>query len=181
MTASKTFGVALVLAAATAASLGAQMTKTIPGEEKTVTATVEAIDQTARAVTVKKADGKMETFYVPSSMKRFDALKVGDKVSAKYYETTVLQLKPAGDKDVDTFNTAVTPNAAKAAGGTAARQRVMTVKVTAIDPSVPSITFTGPRNWTYTSRVNDKAALAKVKVGDRIDITRTEALLVSIE
>ena len=36
-------------------------------------------------------------------------------------------------------------------------------------------------NWTYSSRVADKAALAKVKVGDRVDITWTEALTVSVK
>jgi hypothetical protein len=40
------------------------------------------------------------------------------------------------------------------------------------------ITFTGPNNWRYSSRVEDKKALATVKVGDRVDITWTDALLV---
>jgi Cu/Ag efflux protein CusF len=46
---------------------------------------------------------------------------------------------------------------------------------------VPSITFKGPNGYSYTSRVQDKAALAKVKVGDRLDIVWTEAKLVSVE
>jgi len=46
---------------------------------------------------------------------------------------------------------------------------------------VPSITFTGPNGWKYSSRVEDKKALAKVKVGDRLDITWTEALILSVE
>jgi hypothetical protein len=45
----------------------------------------------------------------------------------------------------------------------------------------PSITFTGPENFKYTSRVEDKAALEKVKVGDKVEITWTDATLVSIE
>ena len=53
--------------------------------------------------------------------------------------------------------------------------------ITAIDTNVPSITFKGPNGWNYTSRVQDTAALAKVKVGDRVDIVWTEAKLVSLE
>jgi hypothetical protein len=34
-------------------------------------------------------------------------------------------------------------------------------------------------NRPYSSRVSDKGALAKVKAGDRVDITWTEALMVS--
>ena len=65
--------------------------------------------------------------------------------------------------------------------GTAAVQQTITATITAIDQTVPSITFSGPRGWTYSSRVEDKAALAKVKVGDRVDITWTSAVLLSLE
>ena len=56
-----------------------------------------------------------------------------------------------------------------------------TATITAIDPKVPSITFSGPNNWTYSSKVEDKKALATVKVGDKVDITWTVALLVSFK
>jgi hypothetical protein len=46
---------------------------------------------------------------------------------------------------------------------------------------VPSITFTGPNGWKFSSRVDDKKALEKVKVGDKLDITWTEALILSVE
>ena len=65
--------------------------------------------------------------------------------------------------------------------GTASRQRTITATIAAIDQAVPSITFTGPNGWKYSSRVEDKKALEKVKVGDRLDITWTEALILSVE
>jgi hypothetical protein len=46
---------------------------------------------------------------------------------------------------------------------------------------VPSITFAGPNGWSYSSKVQDKNALAKVKVGDKVDITWTDALLISFD
>ena len=45
----------------------------------------------------------------------------------------------------------------------------------------PSITFEGPRGWKDSTPVMDKTALAKVKVGDKVDIVWTEAVLVSLE
>jgi hypothetical protein len=158
----------------------AEQTKTITGETKTVTATVEAIEKTSREVTVKKADGKYEVFYVPKDVKRFDTLKIGDKVTAKYYENMVLRLKPQGEKAQDTTSAAVSKSKESAAG-TAAHQTTITATISAIDMNAPSITFSGPRGWTYSSRVEDKAALAKVKVGDKVDITWTEALIVSLD
>jgi hypothetical protein len=145
-----------------------------------VTVTVEAIEQGSREVTVKKADGTHEVIYVPQSIKRFDALKIGDKVTARYYETVVLRVKEPGEKDLDSAVSAVVPNPNRPAG-TSSHQQTVTATITAIDPIAPSITFTGPRGWTYSSRVEDKQALAKVKVGDKVDITWTEALLVSLD
>ena len=66
-------------------------------------------------------------------------------------------------------------------GGTKATQRTITATITAIDPAAPSITFTGPNGWTYTSKVQDPAALEKVKVGDKVDIVWTEAMLVALD
>jgi Cu/Ag efflux protein CusF len=181
MNALTTRGAAVMIAIATcAAAAPAQVTKTIPGETKVVTATVESIERGSREVTVKKSDGKYETFYVSPEIKRFDTLKVGDKVSARYYETLVLQLKAPGDKAVDTTSAATTRTEGKPSG-TAAVQQTITATITEIDPKVPSITFSGPRGWTYSSRVEDKNALSKVKVGDRVDITWTSAVLLSLE
>ena len=66
-------------------------------------------------------------------------------------------------------------------GGTKAKQRTITAAITAIDMDKPAISFSGPNGWKYTSMVRDKEALAKVKVGDKVDIVFTEAMLVSIE
>jgi hypothetical protein len=163
----------------TSGLVGAQ-SKTIPGKTEVVTATVEAINTGEREVTVKKADGDHEVFYVPADVKRFDSLKVGDTITAKYYENIVLRMKPAGEKDVNDDSRGAVPGAAGTAG-TASHQRTITATITAIDPAVPSITFSGPNGWKYSTRVQDKEALAKVKVGDKVDITWTEAMVVSLE
>ena len=85
----------------TTASPAAAQTKTIPGKTEVLTATVEAVDFGSRQVTVKKPDGNHEVFYVPSEVKRLEALKVGDTIRARYYENVVLRVKPAGEADVD--------------------------------------------------------------------------------
>ena len=172
-------GAALVMAAA--ASTASAQTKTIQGETKSMTVTVEALEQASREVTVKKPDGTYEVLYFPPTIKRFDTLKIGDKITARYYENMVLQLKPAGAKDVNTSSEGVTKASEGKAGVTSSRQRTITATIAAIDMNTPSVTFTGPNGWKYSGRVQDKAALSKVKVGDKIDITWTEALLLSID
>ena len=158
--------------------IAAAQTKVIPGEAETVTATVESVDHATRTLTLKLADGTYETLVAPASVERFDAIKVGDTLTARYYDNIVLRVKKPGEKDVDTAEEALTKTPGSRAGATAAKQRTITATITAIDMKMPSITFSGPNNWKYSSRVQDINALKQVKVGDKIDITWTEALLV---
>jgi hypothetical protein len=156
-------------------------TKTLTGDTATITASVEAIDASTRTVTLKGPKGNYVDVVVPDTVTRFSEIKVGDKITARYYENIVLRVQQPGEKAVDSDATAVTKGSGTKPGATAATQRTITATITEIDQKVPSITFTGPNNWKYSSRVEDKKALAKVKVGDKVDITWTDALLVSFE
>jgi hypothetical protein len=167
---------AIILPATAAAQI-----KTLPGEAITVNATVEAIQHSKRTLTLKGPEGNLVDVVVPPEVKRFDTIKVGDTISAKYYENVVLRVKAPGEKAVDTLTGGVTTGKGAKAGGTVAAQRTITATITAIDPKVPSISLAGPNNWKYSSRVADKEALSKVKVGDRLDITWTEAVLISAD
>jgi hypothetical protein len=175
----KTYGAAMIFMALAGAA-SAQVSKTLTGKVESVTVSVEAIEKSSRTVTVKKPDGTYDMLYVPEGIKRFDTLKIGDKITARYYENMVLRLQAPGAKPVDSDSASVTKSADSKAG-TAARQRTITATITAIDPKVPSISFSGPNGWTYSSKVEDTKALAKVKVGDKVDITWTGALIVSLD
>lgn len=166
---------------ASMASTASAQSKTINSEMRTATATVEAIEASTRTVTLKKPDGTFVTIVAGPEIKRFDEIKLGDKVTAKYYENVIVRLKKPGEPDVNTGATATTGSEQVLPGGTKAKQRTITATITAIDPDMPSITFTGPNGWKYTSKVQDTEALAKVKVGDKVDIVWTEAMLVSLE
>ena len=155
--------------------------KTVKAETKVETATVEAIEANSRVVTLKKSDGTYVTTVAGPEIKRFGEVKVGDKVTARYYETIVIRMKPNSEPGVDTTVRSATPSGQVLPGGTTARQRTITAVITAIDAKTPSITFKGPNNFVYSSRVQDTDALAKVKVGDRVDIVWTEAQLLSLE
>ena len=156
-------------------------TKTITSEMRTETGTVEAIEAASRTITIKKADGTFVSVVAGPDIQRFAEVKVGDKINAKYYENVIVRLKKPGEPDVDSSVKATTGSEQVLPGGTKAKQRQITATITAIDTAMPTITFTGPNNWKYTSKVQDVEALSKVKVGDKVDITWTEAVLVSVE
>ena len=96
-------------------------------------------------------------------------------------EPLQFSVKLPGEKDKDSDTVGLTGSQGKKPGGTGATQRTITATITQLDPKIPSITFTGPNGWKYSSRVEDKEAIKKVKVGDKVDITWTEAVLVSVE
>lgn len=158
----------------------AGQTKTLPGEMVTVTAEVAAVEQQSRTLTLKKADGTYTTVVVSPAYERFAGIKVGDKVLTRYYDNVVFRKLNPGEKPKDTASGAITPTAGTRPGGTASAQRTITTVITAIDEKVPSITFTGPNGWKYSSKVNDKAVLKTVKVGDPVAITWTEAVSVEV-
>lgn len=146
------------------------------------TATISAIDSTARTITLRDKDGQEDTYTVSPAVQRFDEFKVGDSVRTTYIESTVLQVRPASDAPVPTSTSgAVTPGTGALPSGTMAVQDKMTVTVKSIDSETPSITVTTPDGRSVTRKVQDKKNLEGVKAGDRIDITYTRAVLMSIE
>jgi hypothetical protein len=163
------------------ATIAAAQIKTVPGDTITVTATITAIDQASRTLTLLSPDGRVTTTTVSNEVKRFPALKVGDIITAKYYDNIVLRLMKPGENPVDSASASVAPNPGTRPSATATTQRSVTATITAIDSSIPSITLTGPDQTTYTHKVADREALKQVKVGDRLDITWSAAVLVSAE
>ena len=86
----------------------AQLTRTLPTQTVTLSGTVETIDHDKCVVNIKTPDGKFQTIDVPPSAKRFDELKVGDKVSITYNNTVSARLKPPGEPAVNTATTTST-------------------------------------------------------------------------
>jgi Cu/Ag efflux protein CusF len=170
---------AVVLALGVAAGAAAQV-KEIPGETITASGTVEAIDHAQRVVTIKTEAGDFVTVDVPKAATRFPEIKVGDKVTARYYDNVVVRLKKPGEAAVNTLEGAVTAGAGAKPGATVAAQHTMTATIDAIDPKVPSIKFKGPKGWSYSRRVLDKNVLKQVKVGDQVDFTWTEAVTIEV-
>lgn len=169
----------LLLAMAVAPQAPAQV-KELPGESVTVSGTVVAIDHTSRALTFKNEAGELVTLDVSAEVKRFPEIKVGDKITARYYDNVTVRLKQPGEAAVNTAAAAVTPGKGAKPGATVATQRTMTAAIEAIDPSVPSISFKGPQGWKYSRKVLDKNVLKQVKVGDQVDFTWTEAVIVDV-
>jgi hypothetical protein len=147
------------------------------------TVTIEAIDHTSRAVTLRLKDGTDETLIAGPEIARFNELKVGDIVDMTYVESLVVQVHKPGDDNVPSgtaTDIALTRGRGPRPAGTLGQQVKTAVTVKAVNPSVPSITVLTADGHTITRKIDDRKHLDGVKPGDKLEITYTEALLMSI-
>jgi Cu/Ag efflux protein CusF len=172
---------ALALAAVLAVPSGAAQQPVTKGAEVSETFTIDAIDQTTRLVTLRDSEGNVETIYCGPEVERFKALKVGDKVTFRYYESMVFQIRKPGDATpppADTAAVARTPG--DKPGGTMSKQVTARVTVEAVDPKVPSIAVKTENGHKMSFKVQDAKNLEGVKPGDRVEITYTQGLAISV-
>jgi len=148
-----------------------------------LTTKIEAIDKTARLVTLKDKDGEVETIYCGPEVKRFDELKVGDTVTFRYYESVAYAIRKPGQPSGLPAQTgpAVTRGQGPKPGGTISQQETATVTIKGIDPKVPSVTVLTEDGRTVSMKVEDKKNLDGVKVGDKVEVTYTEAVMISVK
>ena len=146
----------------------------------TVTATIEAIDRNSRLVTLKGPKGNLATVYVDPSMKRFDELKIGDKVTAEYTESIAVHVRKPGEPAPPAATGGVTRGQGASPGATAAAQETVTVTVEAIDKANQSVTVKRQDGGIVSFRVQNPKYLEMAKPGDTVDITYTQALMVDV-
>ena len=143
--------------------------------------TVEAIDHASRVVTLKDKAGLLEDVYCGPDVQRFDALKVGDTVTFRYFESVVTALRRAGAAAPPAQGATVTRTPGTAPGGTIAQELTATVTIEAIDPKVPSVTIRTAAGRRSSFRVADAKNLEGYKAGDQVDVTYTRGLAISVK
>jgi hypothetical protein len=109
-------------------------------------------------------------------------VKKGDIITAVYTEAIGYEVR----KHNKQTGVAVTDAAAAAQpgqmpAGAVMQQTTVAVTITAIDPTVPSVTFKNPEGEIKTIKIKDPQKLVGVNVGDVVDITYTEALAIKVD
>ena len=149
------------------------------------TGTITDIDYPNREMTLQSSGGHRETFVVDEQVQRFNEAKVGDKVSMDYYLGVDAEVRrPTAEEErnplvvLDTAGRAG-PNAAPAAHGTRKIRAVVTIE--SLDRAAGTVTVRGPRGKYFTARVADPSRLERVRIGDTILMTFTEATAISLK
>jgi Cu/Ag efflux protein CusF len=151
--------------------------ETASAEVVTGSGTIQKIDKDNRLVTVKGADGNTIDIKAGPNV-NLDKLKVGSKVNAAYYQEIAISLQKAGDQAPKMSQT-VTER-----GGITAQQTTVTSRVVAVDTAANKVVLRGPTGATHAVKVTEpdlQAQLGKIKAGDNVDVTYTQAVAVSVE
>lgn len=171
-------GTALAAVLLVVSTVFAQQPVTL-GQTITETFTIEAIESSSRTVTLKDKDGYLEDVVVGPEVQRFNEFKVGDRVTMRYTESLVTAIARAGSTAKAPDSAAITRSTG-APGATISRQQVATVTINAIDPKVPSVSITTADGRKMSFRIANAKNLEGFKVGDKVDVTYTQALAVSV-
>ena len=156
--------------------------KATMAQERTITATVVAIDAAQRQVTLKGPKGKVVPLTVGPDVRNLEQVKVGDRVAVRYLEALSLTLKKDG-KELRSSTKASDAARAKAGerpGGMVAEQTTVTADVIAVNPKAHTVTLRGPKQ-EVDLYVADPEQLKLIKVGDQIEAVYTEALALSVK
>jgi ribosome maturation factor RimP len=147
----------------------------------TVRGTVEAIDKEKQTVTVKGPKRSL-TLHVRDP-KKLEAIKVGDPVIGRYYESLLIEVKKPGEATpgMTAQQAVATSKPGETPAGAIGQQVTVTATITAIDKKAHTATIKGPEGNSVTVKARDPKNLDKVKVGDHVEITYTEALAISLD
>jgi Cu/Ag efflux protein CusF len=162
---------------------GVNAQRILDGSEPiTLTATIEKIDAATRTVTMKSTKGQTVEIAVPDDMQGFETMKVGDIVTATYYEAIAVQIRRPGDPAPPADPMVTTQRRERTPGSERRRQQTVTVTVQSIDTAAGSVTVKGgPRDRVLTVIAADPKQLKTLKTGDLIDVTYYESLLVQVK
>jgi Cu/Ag efflux protein CusF len=149
-------------------------------EEK---ATVEAIDQSTRMVTLKGSKGDAVTFKAGEHVKNLAQVKVGDTVKFAYYESVAVRVLKTGEPFPPTGESTAMARSkpGETPAGAVGKETIVNATITAIDKKAKKVTLKGENGKSVTVTPRRPEKLDEVKVGDRIAITYTEVVAVSLE
>jgi hypothetical protein len=149
-----------------------------------VRARVAAVDPESRVVTLVDAAGNPATFRADEAVKNLPQVRVGDEVVGQRMEKLAIEVRPAtAEEQADP--TSVTELAAVAEpgqkpAGLFVRQAKALYTIDSIDESAGGGTLRDASGRSHFVKARDPAVLQKLKAGDTVVVTLTEALRIQV-
>jgi Cu/Ag efflux protein CusF len=147
----------------------------------TAVATVEAIDQATREVTLRKENGEVVTLVVGEQARNLAQVQRGDRVTVTYTVGLLVGVGPPGGEPVRVEDTEVSRTPLGARPGGSVRQTVaVTATVLEIDRATRTVTLRGPRQ-TVELVISPDVDFSKLQVGERVGVVYEESMALTVE
>ena|SRR5579872_547613 len=149
-----------------------------------VKATIQDIDYKNRVVTLKDPQGNIAHVEVGEDAPNFNQLKKGDRVRARYYQSTALSIRKPGEEPTSREESQVRIVPGQGQRGpsrTMVNTRQITATVQDIDRQNRTVTLKGPEGNTVQVKVDESVkGFDQLKTGDQVVATFTDALALSV-
>ena len=146
----------------------------------TKTATVKKIDMKKRMVTIRGPEGNVMTVHAGKEVINLPQVRVGDKVVLEYVESVAVRMAKPGEVRDEERNLIGVAKPGNKPGVVDAIETTETATILDLDKVRMTATLKFVNGDVDTVLVQDPGNLEKVKVGDTIVITYTEAMAISI-
>jgi hypothetical protein len=144
------------------------------------TATIEAIDSKTRTVTVRGPEGNTFAFKVDDSVRNFEQMKVGDRITVDYFQSVAIEVVKVGTAESGQESVVESAEPGEKPKLATATKTTIVATIEAIDHAAPTITLKDSNGRLTKVKVRHPERLKLVKVGDTLKITFKDAVAVSV-
>jgi translation initiation factor IF-1 len=149
-----------------------------------VDATIKAIDAPSRTLTLDGPNG-LVTVQVGKQAKKFDQLKVGDRVTVSYYQGLAAQMKH-GDaaKATAPVGSEFASANKNGPGGIVGASVTTTVTIQAVDLPTNTVSFKRADGSVHVIEVKNpkmRKFIKTLKPGDVVEVTYTESVAIDVQ
>lgn len=151
-------------------------------ESVTLTGEVLAVDQANRTVTMRGPLGGEVIGHVSDQAKNLPQVKIGDMVTIVYFQSLAISAKRPGET-VPIFSASDKAAEGERPAGYVATKTTTTVTVVSVDPEARSLVVQDDKGVLTAANVERPEIAEKLKLvkeGDKLEVVRTEAFIVSV-
>jgi hypothetical protein len=149
----------------------------------TLTATVQAVDQAKRIVTLKGPEGDVFDLKVGDEVRNLPQVKAGDLVVAKFFEAVAIEVRKGGlgIRSAESQTAVSRAEPGQRPAGAVATTTTVVANVLKVDTAKQIVTIEGPNRKSVRVKVKDPAVLQQIKPGEQVEMMITEALAIAVE
>lgn len=147
---------------------------------ESVKATVEAIDMQTRMVTIRGPKGNSMIVHADEKMVNLPQVRVGDEIVLVYVQSVTVRMAGPGEVRDESSRQVGRAKPGDKPGVARVNESVDSARIEAIDKINETVSLRMLDGSLRSVKVEDPVNLEKIKIGDTIVITSTEAMALSV-